>query len=516
MATDFSFLPEVSDFIRNPVYDKNLTDITSLVLKGDAIRNPLEGKLRSSIGNLNNSISQVSELQKRVQQAKQARQDAGFGSDGTSGVLGPSGLGDGVLGRAQGIAGTPGFEAAMAAMETGKNKMVAALGQSNRMLDHSKLMTNNIPTVGGIVNGAISDPYKFTSESFGSLPESFPDLMPSFQRNALGGNVIPNFEGLELPSIPSLDLPHVSLAEMPNVAELTGVSIPGAPIADDVLKGFSGSLTGVGPQLTSAMSEYSKRLPDLTGKMSDIVERLNVSPLDPLDGIPLTPALPTPEELADIADFSSLTDGMGELGLGAEDMVGGEEGGIFSMTCSQLALGGACSGLPSLSDASGLAGSLANLASTESTAQLVDSVATGSLKTSLSNIAEDVIERTNLQNASLASVASSVQGQISETVSENFSDPENLASNIASTGVAAVGGAITNSADSITEARQSAGQGFDTVGGIGDLGKDAITQAQTLASQSISEAQVAAKAIANSSLDELKDQIKDQIKDKFT
>ena len=97
MAIDFDSLPEVSDFIKAPVFDKDLTDMTALVLKGDAIRNPLEGSLRKSIGKLNTSIAKVSEIQRKLQKAKEAARRSGFGQDASSGVLGPDGLGSGAF-----------------------------------------------------------------------------------------------------------------------------------------------------------------------------------------------------------------------------------------------------------------------------------------------------------------------------------------------------------------------------------------------------------------------------------
>ncbi len=504
---DFDQLPEVSDFVKAPVFDKNLTDMTALVLKGDAIHNPLEGGLRNSIGKLNKSISKVSALQKKVQAAKEAAQNSGFGQDASSGVLGPDGLGAGVLDRASGIAASnPALDSAMAAISAGKSNMVSALGQTNRMLDHSKLMTNNIPTIGGIVNDSIAAPYRFTSESLGSLPESFPNKMPAFLRNPLGGSNIPNFGGLSLPSIPSLDLPDVSLPAMPNVANLPGVSIPGMPNPTDVLKGFSGSLAGVGPQLTNTLSSYSNNLPDLTDSVSSIVEGINIAPLNPLDGIPFTPPTLSPADLAQIADFSSLTGGIGSMGGGLGSIVGGEQAGIFSTTCSQLSLGGACAGLPSLSDASGLASSLANLSKTATSAKLVDAVATGPMKEKLANVAQEAISTT--QGATVGNLVSQAQDQIGEAVATSQAS---AGSSVIGQGQNIVGGALSSSASAIKQAREAIGQGEDVVGGIVERGKDAITQAQTKAASAISEAQVVQKAVENASLDGIIDKIKDEL-----
>ncbi len=493
---DFSQLPEVSDFIKNPVFDKNLTDITSLVLKGQAIRNPLAGNLRGSIGNLNNAVSKVNEIQKKVEQSKKARQNFGFGGSGISGVLGPDGLGDSALGRSLNAAkSNPQLDAAMSALSAGKSKMISALGQANKMLDHSNLMTNNIPTVGGIINDAIATPSRFTSEVAGALPASFPSKMPAYRR----GGGFPNFGGLSLPSIPNVDLPAVNLPAMPNVGALTGVSIPGIPNPTDVLEGFSGSLTGSGPGLASSMGSYASKMPELTSEVSDIVQSLNVQPLNALGDLasPLPPSIPSPANLAKLADFSAVTDGLGSLGGGMGSMVSGEQGGIFAAACSKLSLGGACGGLPSIADASGLASSLTSLAGTATTAQLVDSVATGPLKEKLANVAQGIVDQAG--TLSPASAFSAAQGAVGDAIS------------VAQTaGGGVIGGALASAASSqaLQTARDLAGQGVEVVGGGIARGKDAITQAQTLASSSISAAQVAAKGAANSTVEAITEKIK--------
>ena len=486
-------LPEVDDFITTPVFDKNLTDITALALRGDVIRNPLSGGLNSAVGNLNNAISQISDVEKKVSQAKKTFQTGFRGVDrfNPPGVLSPAGLGSTVIGRAQNAAkSNPQLASAMQTLKQGKSQMVAALGQANRLLDHSNIMTSNVATVGGLINDAISTPSKFTSEIAGALPDSFPKKIPSFVK----GGGIPNFSGLSLPSIPNLDLPDIELPAMPNMANLPGVSIPGIPNPNDVLNGLAGSLAGVGPDLVGSISSYASKLPDLAGDVAGIVGSLNTAPLNLAGDLvgALPASIPSPANLAKLADFSSLTGGLGSMAGGISDLVGGEIGGVDGLACSQLSLGGACGGLPSIGAASGLASSLAGLAGTSTTAKLVDAVATGPLKSKLADIAQARIPAV----PSPTELVNRTTGTISDVVNEA----------LGTTGVPipAIGGALASAASlqSLDDARALAGQFCSSpcpIDGAGLAnGRDAITQAQTLASTAISEAQVAAKTIVNS------------------
>ena len=187
-------------------------------------------------------------------------------------------------------------------------------------------------------------------------------------------------------------------------------------------------------------------------------------------------------------------------------MVGGEQGGIFAAACSNLSLGGACGGLPSISDATGLASSLTSLASTATTAKLVDAVATGPLKSKLGAIAaERAAGLTSVAGLPAVSEITAPGGLVGAAQDAISGVTSNLPSLPNVSGV--VGGALASvqSNAALASARDLVGQGTNVVGGVVARGKDAVTQAQTLAADSISEAQVAAKAVANNSLSAVKD-----------
>ena len=78
---------------------------------------------------------------------------------------------------------------------------------------------------------------------------------------------------------------------------------------------------------------------------------------------------------------------MKSLGGGVGDMIGGEEGAIFGSSCSSLSPGGACSASPSIPSALGQAGGMVQMAKTQSSAKLLSSVSTDSLKKQIPNIA---------------------------------------------------------------------------------------------------------------------------------
>ena len=510
---DFDKLPEVNDFFTTPVYNKNITDMTALALRGQATRNPLAGGLQDSIGNLNNAIGQISALEKKMEDAKKAQQRTSFGVDRftsiTSGVLSTKGLASTQLGRAENAArSNPTLQSAVSAMKTGKSQMVSALGQANRMLDHSRLMTENIPTMGGIVNDAISAASRYTSDIPGGLPSNFPNKIPSYLRSATGG-AIPNFGGLSLPSLPNVDLPSINLPAMPNVTQLTGVSIPGVPNPTDILEGFTGSFTGAGPGLVGGLKDYASKVPELTESVTDIVDSLNVEPLNALGDIaaPALPAaIPSPANLASIANFTDVTGGLGNLAGGLSGMVGGEQGGIFAATCSSLQLGGGCGGLPSLSDATGLVSSLTSLASTASTAKLVDAVTTGPMKTLLASEITSKLPAIPDTGSLVSQAQGAISGAVSAATSGGIPGVGAVTSAVGA-GRGIIGGALSsvNSSAAVQAARSAVGQGRDVVGGVVARGRDAVTQAQTLAADSISEAQVAAKAVANNTVDQVKD-----------
>ena len=497
-------LPEVTDLIKTPIYDKDLTDITALALRGNAIRNPLRGGLSNAVGNLRNSISEISAVEKKVAKAKNTFRTAASGFDrftsSASGVLGPGGLGSTVLGRAQSVASSnPQLKSAISTLKAGKEKMVSAMGQANRLLEHSNLITENIPQVGNIINDAIATPSKFVSDVAGALPSSFPDLVPSF--DIPGG--FPNFSGLSLPALPNLDLGSIELPSMPNIGDLTGVSIPGIPNPTDILNGFAGSVAGVGKDLVGSLSSYASKLPDLTSTVSGIVSSLNTTAVNTVTGLAssIPAAIPTPANLASLADFSSLTDGLGEMAGGMGDIVGGEAGGVAAAACSSLSLGAGCG---SIAQAAGLASSIKNLASTATTGKLIDAVATGPLKSKLGDIASSSLVSgaltaatggivNPLTSAAAGGILSSVTGTISDTVKN--------------AGGGIIGGALSRGQELVDTARDLAGQGQSVVGGAVARGRDAITQAQTLAADSISEAQVAAKGIANNTVNTIRDRI---------
>ena len=91
--------------------------------------------------------------------------------------------------------------------------------------------------------------------------------------------------------------------------------------------------------------------------------------------------------IADMADMGKATSALKSLGNGASDMIGGEEGAIFGASCSALAPGGPCAAKPSVPAALGQAGGMVQMAKSQSSAKLLSSVASTSLKKQIPDIA---------------------------------------------------------------------------------------------------------------------------------
>lgn len=381
-----SDLPEVSDGITIPTFDQQMTNVTALVLRKDAVRNPLCGDISRSSRNLSKAIkganivtgSEISRVRSHVRKAPATQ----F-SDEVGGV---SKLQDDLV-------------SALGSLQNMPSKLSSTLGSVTRLGEHAELMTSNITAVGGMINSAIGLPSRLTSDIAGGFPSSFPAKIPSFSVGP-DGLKIPTMSGFSLPEIPKFNLPSVSIPSMPSVANLTGVSVPGIPNPTDVLNSFAGTLNapdfgGVGKTITSNIASYSAVAAGLAGGVASKISSM-ASAFDPptIDTGALT-ALATPNiealaggvgGIADMADMGKATSALTSLGGGASSLVGAEEGAIFGASCSSLAPGGACSSLPSVPAALGQAGGMVQMAKSQASAKLLSSVSTDSLKKQVPNI----------------------------------------------------------------------------------------------------------------------------------
>lgn len=364
-----SDLPEAGSGIPQPIYDQQITNITSLVLTNNAIENKLCGDLTESVANLNSAISGFNVNDSEIRRVRDHVRDTAVGM-------------------------TPEYQANLVAglnsMLNFKNTMKGAISQINRLTDHSNVMTQNVASVGAVVNDVISMPSQLTSDIAGGLPSSFPAKIPSYR---LGPDKlpIPNYSGTSLPAIPKFDIASASIPGVPDINNLPGVSIPGIPNPADVLKSFGGSVAfpafgGVGKLLSSNMKKYSGVVKSLSSsvssQISSIAGGIAGSATSQLDGFiapPALPSLPTADQISDMNDLGAASGAVGNLSSGMSDTIGGEIGAMNGATCSILAPGAACGGAPSISNALGTANGLANMAKTETSAKLLSSVATPAL-----------------------------------------------------------------------------------------------------------------------------------------
>ncbi len=336
-----SDLPESGDGITQPLYDQQVTNITALVLTNNAIENKLCGDLTESVANLSAARNGFNVPDADIRRVRDHVRDTAVGM-------------------------TPEYKANLVAgldsMLNFKNAMNGAISQINRFTDHSNVMTQNIAAVGSVVNDVISMPAQLTSDIVGALPSSFPAKIPSFK---LGPDKlpIPNFSGVTLPALPKFNIASVNIPGVPDVANMPGVSIPGIPNPSDILKSFGGSIAapsfgGVGKLLSSNMKKFSGVAKALSGGVSSqiagISSGIESSLASQLQGSltpPVLPSLPPVDQLSDIADLGAATGGVTSLAGGMSDTIGGELGAMNGATCSVLAPGAACGGVPSVGNA---------------------------------------------------------------------------------------------------------------------------------------------------------------------
>ncbi len=372
-------LPEITDLLSDipPVFDKQVTDSTSLFLKNDALQNPNKGGLVKSISNLTKAKSALGGL--APGDVKKVRNYIS-----SSSALSWS---DPAL-RQKAID-------SLDKLTNVSAKVDSALGSTTRFLDHTNLATENLPALGGIVNDVIATPSKFVSDVAGGLPSSFPTRLPSFN---LGADKlpIPDFAGTTLPAIPKFDIPEITVPGLPSFAAgMEGVNVPGIPNPDDVLSKFAGSVTlpefgGVGTTLSEGMANLSGVAGDLAGNVAGKINAAltAITPTDALDGLPGLPTIVNmesifggPDGIGDLEALGLSMDGLGGAGGGMSDVTGGEAGAIFGAVCANFAPGANCGGVPSIAAAASMATAIKNgLMKTQTTAKLVASTATKSLK----------------------------------------------------------------------------------------------------------------------------------------
>ncbi len=368
-------LPEAGDEIIEPIYDQQITNITSLVLNNNATENKLCGDLNESAANLNASAGDFNVPDAEIQRVRDhvASTPVGTSPEFTSQYK------DSLL---EGLNGVLGFN----------NKMKGALSQIQRFTDHSNVMVQNVTALGSVINNVISMPSQLTSDILGGLPSSFPSKIPSFKLG-LDKLPIPNFSGLSLPSIPKFNISSFSIPGIPDINNLPGVSIPGIPNPADILSSFSASLSdislgGVGKYLSGGMKKYSGVAKALAGKVSSAISGISSSIANSianqelgslLTDPPFGIEIPTLSEISDMIDLSKVTGAISGLGKSMAKLIGGENGAMSGATCSLLMPGAACGGLPSISSAIGTATALSKMKDTVTSSKLLASVATPAL-----------------------------------------------------------------------------------------------------------------------------------------
>ncbi len=381
-------LPEAGEEILEPIYDQQITNITSLVLNNNATENKLCGDLTESVSNLSSSVRDFNVKDDEIQRVRDHVDSTPVGTT-------PEFTADYKQKLLNGLDSVFNFN----------NKMKSAVSQVQRFTDHGNVMVQNVTALSSVINNAISLPSQLTTDIIGGLPSSFPSKIPSFKLG-LDKLPIPNFSGLNLPSMPKFNISSFSIPGIPDINNLPGISIPGIPNPSDVFKSFSGSIAdssfgGVGKLLSSNMKKYSGVVKSLAGKVSSsisgltssitgsIANQFNGSLVSPP---PTLPQIPTIAEITDMVDLGSATDAVSGLSGGMSDVIGGENGAMNGVTCSLLLPGGACGGLPSITSSLGTASGLANMAKTTTSSKLLASVATPALAKQFKDTIKDKIK----------------------------------------------------------------------------------------------------------------------------
>jgi len=364
-------LPETGDELTQPIYDQQTTNIAALVLTNNAVENKLCGDLTESISSARvarASFSVKDSEIKRVRDHIASTPASSFSSQFEKDSL-LSGL------------------SSMLNFGGGIGDVISQIG---RFIDHTNMMIGNLPSIGGILNDAISLPTKLTSAIWDALPSSFPLQIPSFKLG-LDKLPIPNFSGFSLPSFPSINFPSINFPAFPDVTKLSGISIPGIPNPLDALKAFSGSVLGpafggIGKLFSGSMKALTGGIAGLAGSVSgaigSMVGALDIDIAGALDGLftlPSLPSLPSLAEIGDMINLGGMMDGIKNIAGGMSSIIGSELGAISGMTCSLFSPGAACGGSPSVSSALATATGLVSMAKTKSSAKLLASTATSAL-----------------------------------------------------------------------------------------------------------------------------------------
>lgn len=362
MAIDILSLPELSDNFIEPAFDQTTTDVTELLLQDTALQNPLKAELDIAISNLTTSdgfltgtLSQAS-IQSAIDDMPAV--DANLTTAERDSLLSDLAT----------------IKTSMAAYD---GVTTSVLANATGLLDHSDLMVQNLPIVGGTVNQALSLPKLIQSDIPGGLPTTFP--------GAPGFSGIPNFSGLSAVSaIPSLGLPDLSAVPgIPDASTLPGLNAPGVAVPSDVLTSLSGSILvpefgGVGSLVTgnacllagAAVTGLTPTAGAVQGILDNITDTSALSGLVPSTSTTVSSFVPGLDSLA--TPFS-------DLGGGMSDIVGGEVGALNGAGCTTLAPSASGFQCESAGAAVSQANTITGMLKSQSTAKLVSSTATPTL-----------------------------------------------------------------------------------------------------------------------------------------
>lgn len=362
MTIDIPNLPEFGDDFIEPAFDQTTYDVSELLLQETALENPLKTDLDVAIPDLTTADGFVTGVlsQASIQTAIDDMPPADINLSASD--------------RAQLLSDLETIKSSMAPYE---GTTTTVTNNATGLLDHSDLMTQNLPIVGSTVNQALSLSKLVPSDIPGGLPTTFP--------GAPGLVGVTNFGGLSaVNAIPSLGLPALpAVPGVPNASTLPGVNLPGVPVSTDVLTSLSGSVLapefgGVGSLVTGNTSAIAAAavtgMTPTAGAVQNILG--NITDTSALSGL-VTPTSNTVSNF--IPGLDSLAPPFSDIGGGMGDMVNGEVGALNGTGCTTLvpAVPGfqCASAGTALSQASNITGML----TTQSSAKLVSSTATPAL-----------------------------------------------------------------------------------------------------------------------------------------
>lgn len=366
MALDISSLPNIGDNITEPAFDQTTTDVGKLVLQQNATINPLSVDLNNAFTGfasansfIGGSLSQVN-IQDAIDNMPVA--DANLTTAERNSLL--------------------------ADLSTIKTSMAAFVGptqtavnNTTSFIDHTDLMSDNIPIVAGIVGQALILPRMIQTDIPNGLPSDF-------SGSTCFDTVTTTFNGMvAVTAIPTLNLSDLdAVPSLPDVRTLPGIDIPGVPDPDQVLTAFGGSILseefgGVGVLLAPNASAFADATVTGMTPLAATVDAIqnNIGDTSALSGLVASTAsttstfTPAMDTLA--ACFSEVLTAMDEL-------VTSEQQALFAenQTVLQKDITNTCK---SAFSAFGEGSSITNLITNQSGAKLISSTASTELATLL-------------------------------------------------------------------------------------------------------------------------------------